>query len=263
MKMIYKEIQRKLFYMLPERWDSIYLYASVIQHAKLETGEMFFYYIPKGVIKKKPINVYEIPSKFNIEEDDYLRLVDNLYNEIKALRNEMINIGEKPWSNLTISIEKTTFKVEFRYENLSKSVFSSSDRHLAWKYEYLNKPINSFTRKERDIVQKFLKEREFLSNEVEVYTENLYLEKEVKSIIYFDREEEKPQNQVVVNDIETKENKIKNSILNEIIQEKENQKEDTIIEDDLVKKHKSVTLLKDIKPSENDIKRAKSQILNY
>ena len=66
----YEEIQRKIFYMIPEKWDEVYLYASVIERlGTLETGELFFYYIPKGIIKRKPINVYEIPGKFNINEE--------------------------------------------------------------------------------------------------------------------------------------------------------------------------------------------------
>ena len=188
-KIIYKDIQKKLFYMLPEKWESIYLYASVIQHAKLETGEMFFYYIPKGVLRKNPVNVYEVPARFNIEEEDYLKLADSLYEKIKELRREMINQGEKAWSNVTISVEKINFKVEFRYDNLANSRFSGYDRHLAWKYEYLNKPLNSYNKKEREIIESLLKERDIISSEVTTYNENIYLQKEVKSIIDFDKEE--------------------------------------------------------------------------
>ena len=42
----------------------------------------FFYYIPKGVLKKKPVNVYEIPNKFNLDENQYLKLVELLFNKI-------------------------------------------------------------------------------------------------------------------------------------------------------------------------------------
>ena len=88
-KEIYEDIQKKLFYMIPEKWDELYLYASVIERfGKVETGELFFYYIPKGILRKNPINVYEIPTKFNLEEGEYLRLVELLYDTIKGLRNE-------------------------------------------------------------------------------------------------------------------------------------------------------------------------------
>ena len=66
-KEIYEDIQKKLFYMIPEKWESLYLYSSVIDLGNNEkTGELFFYYIPKGIFRKNPVNVYEIPTKFNI-----------------------------------------------------------------------------------------------------------------------------------------------------------------------------------------------------
>lgn len=188
-KMIYKEIQRKLIYMLPEKWDSIYLYASVIQHAKLQTGEMFFYYIPKGVLRKNPVNVYEVPARFNIEEEDYLKLADGLYSEIKNLRDEMIRKHERPWSNVTMSLERVNFKAEFRYDDLTSSRFNNTDRHLAWKVEYLNKPLTSLNKQERHVVEDYFKERSIIANDVEVYTETVYVQKDVKSIIDFEKEE--------------------------------------------------------------------------
>ena len=96
--------------MIPEKWESLYLYASVIDKDDgIQTGELFFYYIPKSILKKNPVNVYEIPSKFNIEESDYNRLVEILYNTIKELRQEFIKTGQDLWSNLTMIIKDTKF----------------------------------------------------------------------------------------------------------------------------------------------------------
>ena len=84
---IYEEIRNIIFYMIPEKWDSIYLYATVISNEKnQENGEMFFYYFPKSILRKNPINVYQIPQKFNIEEGEYLQLTNQLYNLIKKLK---------------------------------------------------------------------------------------------------------------------------------------------------------------------------------
>ena len=48
LRSIYSNIQTQLFYMIPEKWDRIYLYASILEKVNnLETGEMFFYYYPK------------------------------------------------------------------------------------------------------------------------------------------------------------------------------------------------------------------------
>ena len=66
-KNLYTEIQRQLFYMIPEKWNKVYLYSSIIERQNnLETGELYFYYIPSGILKKNPVNVYEIPTKFSI-----------------------------------------------------------------------------------------------------------------------------------------------------------------------------------------------------
>ena len=78
-KEMYEDIQRRIFYMIPEKWDKMYLYASVSDLIDgHKTGELFFYYIPKGIFKKNPVNVYEIPQKFNLDEKEYLKLVNIL-----------------------------------------------------------------------------------------------------------------------------------------------------------------------------------------
>ena len=75
-RILYSEIQKRLLYLVPEKWQSIHLYASIVDSKDKKTvGELYFYYIPKGVLKKNPINVYEIPAKFSINDEEYLKLV--------------------------------------------------------------------------------------------------------------------------------------------------------------------------------------------
>ena len=159
LKMAHEDVQKKLFLMLPEKWDRIYLYASVIEHFNnLQTGEMFFYYYPKGVLKKKPVNVYEVPIKFNIDEKQYFRLADDLYEAIKRLRKECINNKEKPWTNITVSIENLKYKAEYGYEDLNYDEESVNTRHIVWVFKYLKMPYNSFNKKEKKFIDKYLKE---------------------------------------------------------------------------------------------------------
>ena len=55
-KEIYEVIQKMIFYMIPEKWDKLYLYSSVIDMPEgKKTGELYFYYIPKGILRKKPV----------------------------------------------------------------------------------------------------------------------------------------------------------------------------------------------------------------
>ena len=150
-KEIYEDIQRKIYYMIPDKWEKLYLYASFIdkENGKV-TGELFFYYIPKGILKKNPVNVYEIPSKFNIDEKEYLQLVEILYKRIKVLRDEYkkIELGET-WSNITISIENSVFKIEYKYDDLEHSEYSSYDRHIIWRYQYLGIGMEQLNKEER------------------------------------------------------------------------------------------------------------------
>ena len=140
--------------MIPEKWEKLCLYASVTEKAyKMPIGELYFYYFPKGIIKKNPINVYEIPHKFNIDETQYLKLVKNLYGSIKRLRDEYKKNNEKLWTNLTISIADYKFKIEFRYNLLEE--YTNYERHLIWRYKYLNIDIKSLNKKDRKIIEEY------------------------------------------------------------------------------------------------------------
>ena len=172
---IYTQIQKQLFYMIPEKWDKVYLYSSVLERPNhLETGEMYFYYVPKGVLKKKPVNVYEIPNKFNIDEEEYYKLADKLYAEIKKLRNMHIKLGEEKWYSIVISIENFKFDVEYNYEDINDSRFNSYERHIIFRYKYLGFPITSYTKKEKRVIQEYLQECKYNKEKTKVYTEPMY-----------------------------------------------------------------------------------------
>lgn len=186
---IYSKIQTQLFYMIPEKWDKIYLYAAIIEKINnLQTGEMFFYYYPKGLLKKNPINVYEVPSKFNVNEKAYLKLVDDLYETIKQLRKEFEKAGEELWSNLTISIENLKFNVEYNYEDLQNSDYSNYDRHIIWQYKYLDIAIERLPKRDRKMLEEYLRNEQFENRETKKHTENMY-QKNIHNIVEYDRED--------------------------------------------------------------------------
>ena len=180
----YEAIQKQLFYMIPEKWDRVYLYACVVDHFQdLQTGEMFFYYFPKSMIRKNPVNVYEVPNKFNIDEKAYLKLAEKLYDEIKELRKECIKMGEKPWSNITIFVEDLKFHVEYHYDDLRYSEYTSLDRHLIWRHQYLHVPLSSYSKKERNMIEEYLKQEKHIHKPM-TYQEGIY-KKPVSNITEF------------------------------------------------------------------------------
>lgn len=189
LRKIYSKIQTQLFYLIPEKWDRIYLYASMYENRNhLEAGEMFFYYYPKGILKKNPVNVYEVPSKFNVEEEAYMKLVDTLYQTIKLLKEEFKKAEERMWTNLTISIENLKFHVAYDYEELESSRYSSYDRHIIWKYKYLNLPIERLQKRDREMLERYLLEENFQDKDIKEYSEGVY-KNNIHNIIEYNKEE--------------------------------------------------------------------------
>ena len=194
-KEIYEDIQRKLYYMIPEKWEAIYLYSSIIENSKsASTGELFFYYIPKGIFRKNPVNVYEVPSKFNIDEKQYLELAQKLYEDIKQLREEFKRTtpGEM-WSNLTISITNMKFRAEYSYEDLVNNAFNSYERHVIWRYKYLGIGPEQVSKKDKDILYRYFNGARNLA-EVEEYNAGIYIEQDTKNIIEYNTQEDEIEN---------------------------------------------------------------------
>lgn len=187
-KKMYSEIQKKLFYIIPEKWESIYLYASVIDVPNQKPiGEMYFYYLPKGFIKRKFVNGYEIPSLFNIDDEQYSKLITDIYNLIKIMREHTKKANKKVWSNVNISIESYQFKIEFGYDDLKNSPFDSYEAHVIWRYNYLKEDERLLSRKDRKIIESYKKY--ILTNKPlkkNMYIEGIY-RKPVKNIIDFEK----------------------------------------------------------------------------
>lgn len=171
------EIEQKIFLMLPEKWEKLCLYASVIEFPNdIQTGEMFFYYFPKGLLKKRPINSYEVPSKFGIDENQYLRFAKDLYASIKKLRRVCIQNREKPWNSVTIIIENLSYKAIYNYEESDLGKFESKSMDAVWRYKYLGEAYESFSRKEREMIDKSKETEE----KIQVFEMSLYT-KEINS----------------------------------------------------------------------------------
>lgn len=174
-KNIYKEIQKKLYYMVPEKWDKLYLYATIKEKIANEpNGEMYFYYFPKGILKKNPINVYEIPAKFNIDEQSYMKLVQNLYGSIENLWKEYKENTDKVWTNINIFIENYKFKIEYNYKTIDTSEYTSYERHIIWRYEHLGIERNTVNKNERSVIERYLNDKNIKKEKPEIYEEPVY-----------------------------------------------------------------------------------------
>ena len=175
---VFEEIQKKLFYMIPEKWESIHFYAAIIEQPfKKPLGEMYFYYYPKGILKKDPINVYEIPALFNIDEQNYNELIDKLYKDIRKLRTIAENKHPNLWSNITITISNCKFRIEYDYSDLSgDDVFTDYERHVIWRYKNLDIDLDLETKQDRYIISKYLEYIKVTDiPDTEEYVEGMYI----------------------------------------------------------------------------------------
>ena len=210
-KDMYEDIQRRIFYMIPEKWEKMYLYASVSDLIdRRQTGELFFYYIPKGIFKKNPVNVYEIPQKFNLDEKEYIELVNILYQKIVELREEFKKIEVvSTWTNITMEIQGIQFKVEYDYEDLSKSKFSSYERHIIWRYNFLGIKEEQLNKQEKEIIERYLLGEKVIRRR-ERYEAGIYI-KNIKNIVDYDTESYSAEQNIEY--VATKDEKARNQII--------------------------------------------------
>lgn len=145
---IYNKIENLLIKLIPENWKSIYLYASVLKNRR---GEMYFYYFPKKIIKTNPVNCYQVPDKFGIDERSYNESLAMLYGMIQDLQILML----PRWTNITISIEKDVFTIEYHYNNIEQSRYSDEERRIVWGAKYLGIPKESMNLKEKSLVETY------------------------------------------------------------------------------------------------------------
>ena len=135
-KQLYREILDSLVKLIPEKWNSVHLYASINFPNK---GEMFFYYYPKGILKRNAVNCYEIVQKYGINEEQYNQSLAYFYRKIQKL----YAISGKKWSNITINIDENFFILEYHFNN------------LIWCHKNLKMNESYLTNEERNMVENY------------------------------------------------------------------------------------------------------------
>lgn len=193
MKEKYEKIQNYILRLIPEKWEEIYLYASIYpKEIDNQSGELFFYYLPKGLLKKRAINVYEVPKRFNINEEQYVKIIKELYNCIKSLKQDFYDTAQVLWTNLTISISNCKFKVEYNYDELPTTDEEIYKRNVIWMYKYLK--IGGESKKEKKILEDFFAN----SNNIrtEIYESGFYMKAETNAI-GFDKDIINEQNFII------------------------------------------------------------------
>ena len=93
------------------------------------------------------------------------------------MKNVLDN-GQKPWSNLTISIKNSRFKIEYNYDNLIGGKEAYYDHHIYWRYKYLH--IEPHRKKEKQAMESYLINRRPSHDKNEQYDEGIYSKTGIK-----------------------------------------------------------------------------------
>ncbi|SEJ53513.1 conserved hypothetical protein [Bhargavaea ginsengi] len=110
----YTAIANTVLEMIPEKWDWVKLYAEYWDGYY----KCYFYYTPAG--SDEYIYNLDIPDEYEVSQETFDRLDEQLYDHIKVLRNEFKNQEEKPWTNLTFSLQSDgKMKIDYDYSALS------------------------------------------------------------------------------------------------------------------------------------------------
>jgi uncharacterized protein (TIGR01741 family) len=130
MEQIYQQIANILVNIVPEEWEKFFLYAEFREGYK----KVFFYYYTQS--RKKPVYSLDITEIFNISEDDFDELENELYNCFTRLWEEFREQEQELWTNLTFMLERTgKMKINYGYEDISE--LSPVEKQDKWEAEYL------------------------------------------------------------------------------------------------------------------------------
>ena len=126
------------------------------------------------------------------------------------LRDEFARTKQKVWSNITISIKNSRFKIEYNYDNIYGGEEAYYNHHIYWRNKYLH--IEPHGRKEKDAIEQYLKNRQFSKKKDEEYDMGLY-QKMHTNIITYETTDTKENQKVEYLATKQEDKKVKNQIL--------------------------------------------------
>ena len=146
----YGEIANKLDEMIPVEWTKIAMLAEDLG-TSCAAGVYFF------TKDNKVYYNHNIPEDFNVDEEVYRKILDELLEINGRLREEFINFGIQPWKLLSFILnEDWSFKLNYEYE-IDEDI-DYMERKIIWAYEELGiMPEGEFS---KSILKEYLEEKE-------------------------------------------------------------------------------------------------------
>ena len=122
-------IADKIQNILPVGWKKVVFYAEVTD----DSYEMFYYVFTSE--NEKPIQCYDLPDFYEIDEDQIDAVFDELYDPLREEQSGLVSEGKEPWTNYTMVLsEDGSFKVDYDFTSLEDGGY---DYRLSWKKKYI------------------------------------------------------------------------------------------------------------------------------
>jgi uncharacterized protein (TIGR01741 family) len=147
MEDLYQKAAEILSNLIPVPWKKIYLYAEVSDDSR----QVFFYFYPED--KNAPIYSLDIINKYNVEDQFFEELEDELYDVFTELWNLFEIQKQEKWTNLTFILDNSgEFNIDYNYNDWAEA--DSYEEQIIWEYTYLNKITEED--RPRAIIEKYL-----------------------------------------------------------------------------------------------------------
>lgn len=122
-------IADKLQGILPQGWNKVVFYAEVTG----DSYEMFYYVFTSK--SKEPIQCYDLPESYEIEEEKIDEIFDDLFVPLREEQTNLIADGKEPWTNYTMVLNSDgSFKVNYDFTSLDDGGY---EYRKEWKSKYL------------------------------------------------------------------------------------------------------------------------------
>ena len=146
---LYQQIADKLTDMIPDQWSDLYLYGEVLD----DSTTAYFYY--RQAQNGAMLYCHYIPDVYKVSKAVYNKMLLELHDLLRGLRDEYKNSGKNVWTNFTLKLDSEGgFSINYKYDDVLSSKFNMSQRHEFWRYEVLGRiPVEE---KMRDALKKYL-----------------------------------------------------------------------------------------------------------
>lgn len=127
---LYDKLAEQIVETIPVEWDKIYFLGDVDKNLHMSAN--FFFYDTE---KERMIASGNIPSEYDVSEEVYDELMDEIANTVLEIYDCFIQNNQEPWDFLSLFLdEEGKFKVEYLYDIKHDNDGGSYVRLLVWAH---------------------------------------------------------------------------------------------------------------------------------